>query len=198
MTCICLICSKFLQFVFVPSGLNLGRKIIKPLHQSRRYGIFIKNKSMANTYTQIHLQIVFAVQNRASLILPSWKDELHKYITGIVQNNDHKMLIVNGMPDHLHLVIGMRPVQSLSDLIKHVKGDSSKWINEKGFVKEKFQWQEGFGAFSYSKSQLPALINYVQNQEIHHQKKTFIEEYKEFLEKFEVSYDERYIFTEVV
>lgn len=102
---------------------------------------------MANTYTQIHLQIVFAVQNRASLILPNWKDELYKYITGIVQHNDHKMIIVNGMPDHLHLVIGMRPVQALSDLIKHVKGDSSKWINEKGFVKEKFQWQEGFGAF---------------------------------------------------
>lgn len=149
---------------------------------------------MANTYTQIHLQIVFAVQNRASLILPTWKDELYKYITGIVQHNDHKMIIVNGMPDHLHLVIGMRPVQALSDLLKHIKGDSSKWINEKGFVKGKFQWQEGFGAFSYAKSQLPAVINYVQNQEIHHQKKTFIEEYKEFLEKFEVQYDERYIF----
>ncbi|MEO6329513.1 MAG: IS200/IS605 family transposase [Ginsengibacter sp.] len=153
---------------------------------------------MPNTYTQIHLQLIFVVQNRISLIQSSWKDDLYKYITGIVQNNNHKMIIVNGMPDHLHVVIGMRPVQSLSDLMQDIKGSSSKWINENKFITGKFQWQEGYGAFSYSKSHLPVLINYVKNQEIHHRKKTFLEEYKQFLDKFEVDYDERYLFHEIV
>lgn len=152
---------------------------------------------MANTYTQIHLQLIFAVQNRVSLIDPKWENQLHKYLTGIVQNHDHKMLIVNGMPDHLHLVIGMRPVQSLSNLMQIVKKDSSKWINDNQFVKGKFSWQEGYGAFSYSKSQLPRLINYVENQKAHHAKKTFLKEYVEFLDKFEVAYEDRYLFHEV-
>ena len=153
---------------------------------------------MANTYTQIHLQLIFAVQNRVSLIDPKWENQLHKYLTGIVQNYDHKMLIVNGMPDHLHLVIGMRPVQSLSNLMQIVKKDSSKWINDNQFVKGKFSWQEGYGAFSYSKSQLPRLINYVENQKAHHSKKTFLKEYVEFLDKFEVAYEDRYLFHEVL
>jgi putative transposase len=153
---------------------------------------------MANTFTQIHLQIVFAVQNRISLIQPSWKDELYKYMTGIVKENDHKLIIINGMPDHIHMLIGMRPSQSLSGLMQDVKGDSSKWINSKKFVKGQFQWQEGYGAFSYSKSHLPAVTNYIKNQETHHKKKSFIEEYKEFLDKFEVPYDERYIFQPVL
>lgn len=153
---------------------------------------------MPNTYTQIHLQLIFAVQNRESLIEKTWKDELYKYLTGIIQHAGHKMIIVNGMPDHLHVVIGMRPIQSLSELMKHLKGDSSKWINEKRFVKGHFQWQEGYGAFSYSRSQLPVLIRYVENQESHHQTKTFLEEYKEFLDKFEVPYEEQYLFKDVL
>ena len=152
---------------------------------------------MANTYTQIHIQTVFAVQNRFCVIRNSWKDELYKYITGIVQDYDHKVLAINGMPDHLHILIGLRPTQSLSDLMQDVKGSSSKWINQKRFTKGKFSWQEGFGAFSYGKSQITQVIDYIKNQELHHQKRTFLEEYKDFLEKFEVDFDQRFIFQEV-
>ena len=136
---------------------------------------------MANTYTQIHLQFIFAVQNRMSLIQKEWQDRLYQYITGIIQKNKHKMLIVNGMPDHMHIVIGMRPTQSISDLLQDIKGSSSKWINDNKLVKGKFQWQEGYAAFSYSKSALPKLIEYVKNQEEHHRRKKFSDEYKEFL-----------------
>ena len=152
---------------------------------------------MANTYTQIHLHLIFAVQNRISLIQNIWKDRLCEYITGIVQQHTHKMIIVNGMPDHLHIVIGMRPIQSLSDLMQDIKGNSSKWINDNKLVAGKFAWQEGYGAFSYNKSQLPKLIEYVRNQDEHHKKKTFIEEYKDFLKAFEVEFDEKYIFKEL-
>ena len=153
---------------------------------------------MANTYTQIHIQAIFAVQNRQSLIRSGWKEELYKYMTGIVQNNNHKVLQINGMPDHIHLFIGMRPTQSLSDLMKVVKGDSSEWINKKGYTKGKFSWQAGYGAFSYARSQVPAVIRYIQNQEEHHRKKTFTEEYLDFLKAFEVEYDDRYVFKPVV
>ena len=152
---------------------------------------------MANTYTQIHLQLIFAVQNRVSLINNEWKDELYKYITGIIQMNDHKMIIINGMPDHVHILIGMRPIQSLSDLMKDIKGDSSAWINKQNLVKGKFSWQEGFGAFSYSRGQLPNVINYINNQQEHHKKKTFKDEYISMLKKYEVEYDERYIFHDI-
>lgn len=151
---------------------------------------------MANTYTEIHIHFVFAVKNRIGLIDKSWKNELYKYITGIIKNNEHKLLIINGMPDHVHLLIGLRPTQSISELIKDVKQFSSKWINKQGFVKEKFEWQEGFGAFSYSKSDLPNVIKYIENQEAHHTKKTFLEEYKEILQNFEIDYTEKYIFKE--
>ena len=150
--------------------------------------------AMANTYTQIHIQTIFAVQNRKSLIDDEWKDDLYKYITAIIQNNDHKMLQINGMPDHVHILFGLRPVQSLSDLMKQVKQDSSKWINQNRLAKGKFSWQEGYGAFSYSKSQLPRVIKYIQNQEKHHRKHTFREEYLALLEVHGVDYDERYIF----
>jgi len=152
---------------------------------------------MANTYTQIHLHIIFAVQNRISLIQDSWAERLYQYITGIVQTNNHKMIIINGMPDHLHIVIGMRPSQSLSNLMQDIKGSSSKWINDNKLVRGKFQWQESYGAFSYNKSALPKLIEYVKNQKVHHQKKTFLQEYKEFLDLFEVTYDERYLIHEI-
>lgn len=149
---------------------------------------------MANTYTQIHIQTVFAVQNRQSLIGDKWKDDLYKYITAIIQNNDHKILQINGMPDHIHILFGLRPVQSLSDLMKQVKQDSSKWINQNNLAGGKFSWQEGYGAFSYSKSQLPRVIKYIQNQQEHHRKQTFREEYLALLKTHGVDYDERYIF----
>ncbi len=153
---------------------------------------------MANTYTQIHIQIVFAVQYRGSLIAPAWKEELYRYITSIVQTSGHKMLQINGMPDHLHILFGMRPTQALSDLVQHVKQDSSKWINEKGFVRGRFSWQEGYGAFSYSKREVANVIAYIQAQEEHHRVRTFQEEYVEFLKDFEIEHDERYIFKEIV
>jgi putative transposase len=152
---------------------------------------------MANTYTQIHIQSVFTVQDRNCIIRKSWKDELYKYITGIIQNHGHKVLKINGMPDHIHIFFGMRPSQSLSDLMQDIKGDSSLWINKKRFVLGRFSWQEGYGAFSYSKSSADNVIEYIKNQEIHHRKITFIEEYLDFLEKFEIDFDERYIFKPV-
>ena len=149
---------------------------------------------MANTYTQIHIQAVFAVQNRKSLIKNEWKNELHKYLTGIIQNHEHKVLQINGMPDHIHVLFGMRPTQSLADLMKQVKQDSSKWINNKGLVNGRFSWQAGYGAFSYSKSQLPGVIRYIQNQEKHHKTYTFQEEYLALLERHSVDFDKRFIF----
>ncbi len=153
---------------------------------------------MANTYTQIHIQAIFAVQNRYSLIHQEWKEELHQYITGIVRNQGHKMLQINGMPDHVHILFGMRPRQALSDLMKMIKKDSSGWINQKGFVSARFSWQAGFGAFSYSKSQVPRVITYIKNQEEHHRKRTFMEEYVALLESAHVDYDERYLFKPVL
>jgi putative transposase len=153
---------------------------------------------MANTYTQVHLQFVFAVKYRAAVIHPSWKDELYKYITGIVQKNQHKMISINGMPDHLHLLVGFRATQSIAELLQDIKGSSSKWINEKRLTASKFAWQEGYCAFSYSKSHLKNVITYIENQERHHSFKTFREEYLEFLKKFEIDYDEQYIFTELI
>jgi len=152
---------------------------------------------MANTYTQIHIQIVFTVQNRDSIILNTCRDELYKYITGIIQNNKHKLLAINGMPDHVHLLIGYRPVQSLSDLVQDIKGSSSKWINEKRFVNGRFSRQEGYGAFSYAKNDLPKIIGYIQHQYEHHTKKTFLEEYLELLKEFDIEYDDRFVFKPV-
>jgi len=148
---------------------------------------------MPNTYTQIHIQAVFAVQNRQCLIDPEWKNDLYKYITGIIQSYHHKVLQINGMPDHVHILFGMRPTQSLSDLMKQVKQDSSKWINIKGMINGKFSWQEGYGAFSYSKSHIPRVIRYIANQEEHHKTKTFGNEYVELLKESGIEYDERYI-----
>lgn len=137
---------------------------------------------------------MFAVQNRASLIQASWEEELYRYITGIVKNYKHKVLAINGMPDHVHLFVGLHPTQAISELMQRVKGESSEWINKKGFVLGKFQWQEGYGAFSYGHSQVKQVYDYVMNQKQHHQSKVFLDEYRELLEKFEISFDERYIF----
>jgi REP element-mobilizing transposase RayT len=153
---------------------------------------------MANTYTQIHIHFVFAVKFRAGIIKASWKEELYKYITGIVQNNNHKMISINGMNEHIHLLIGLRPAQSISDLIQDIKASSSKWINQKKFTNCRFEWQEGYGAFSYGKSQLKDIIQYIENQELHHTKRTFREEYLEILQKFEVEFDEKFTFTDLI
>ncbi|MGI0108303.1 IS200/IS605 family transposase [Salinimicrobium sp. WS361] len=152
---------------------------------------------MANTYTQIHIQAIFAVQNWQSLIKSVWEVELYKYITGIIQNNGHKVLQVNGMPDHIHVLFGLRPAQGLSDLMKLVKQDSSKWINSKGILNGRFSWQAGYGAFSYSKSQVPQVIKYIQNQKEHHKKSSFQEEYLKLLETHEVEFDPKFIFQNI-
>jgi len=149
---------------------------------------------MANTFTQIYIQAVFAVHNRDSIIRNNWEDELQKYITGIIQNEGHKMLAINGTHNHIHLFFGMKPNQSVSKLVQDVKSNSSKWIAEKSFVKSKFSWQEGFGAFSYGHSQLNDVIAYVNNQKEHHKKQSFRDEYLLFLRKFNVEYDEKYLF----
>lgn len=151
---------------------------------------------MSNTYTQIHIQCVMAVKYRQALIQPEWKDQLQKYITGIVQNHGHKVIAIGNMPDHLHLFFGFRPNQSLSDLMRIVKSESSEWINLQRFTPAVFRWQEGYGAFSYSRSHVQRVTNYVMNQEEHHKKNTFLEEYRQLLEQFEIEYDERYIFKE--
>ena len=151
-----------------------------------------------NTYTQIHIQLVFAVKYRQALIQKEWKDDLYKYITGIIQNRKHKLLSINGMPDHIHVLIGLRPNQSISELVQEVKSISSKWINENNLITARFEWQDSFGAFSYSKSQIDTVIKYIENQEKHHQKKSFREEYLDFLTKFEVDYNEKYVFKELI
>jgi putative transposase len=139
---------------------------------------------MANTFIQIHIHAIFAVQNRRSLIQPQWKNELFKYITGVVQKQGHKLVCINGVADHVHVLIGLRPIQSLSGLMQDVKGDSSKWINKNQLVKGKFSWQEGFGAFSYSLSQVPVVCRYIETME---------EEIQNFLNKFDVPFDPKYI-----
>src|SRR5580704_14472315 len=141
---------------------------------------------MANTYTQIYIHIVFAVEGRQNLIAPEHNDELQKYITGIVSAQKQKLIAINNMPDHLHMLIGLRPDSSLSDLVRDVKANSAKFINEKRWMTGRFSWQEGFGAFSYSRSQLGTVIRYIENQQKHHATKTFREEYVELLEKFNV------------
>ena len=149
---------------------------------------------MANTFSQIYIQIVFAVKGRENLIRREHKEELHKYITGIVKGKKQKMLAINCMPDHTHMFLGFTPDMKISDLVRDVKSISSGFINEKKFVKGKFNWQHGFGAFSYSHSHIDRVVKYVLNQEEHHKKKTFREEYIGLLEKFNVEYDPKYIF----
>ncbi len=149
---------------------------------------------MANTFSKIYIHVVFSVKQRASLIRDEWREELQKYITGIVQNKGHKMLAVNSMPDHIHMLIGMKPDVALSELIRDIKANSSKWLNEEKVNHGKFHWQEGYGAFSYSQSQIRTVVEYIKNQQDHHRKKTFKEEYVSFLKKFNVPYDPKYVF----
>lgn len=149
---------------------------------------------MADTYTQIFYHVVFAVRNRESLITPDIKEDLYKYINGIVSNQNQKLFIINGMPDHVHLLLNCKPNMNLSDLVKEIKEHSTKFINEKKILKGKFYWQAGFGAFTVSKKDVAMILNYIKNQEEHHGKKTFQEEYLEFLRENEIEFKEEYLF----
>jgi putative transposase len=152
---------------------------------------------MANTYTRIYIHTVFAVLGRTALISESWKERLHKYITGIVQNHGHKLIAVNTMPDHAHVFIGMKPNEALSDFIRDVKRDSTNFVNDEIRPGCKFRWQEGFGAFSHSHSQIDTVVKYILGQEERHRKKTFREEYEAMLKEFAVQYDSKYLFCDV-
>jgi REP element-mobilizing transposase RayT len=149
---------------------------------------------MAGTFSQLYIQIVFAVSSRDNLIQRNWNVELFKYISGIFKGKDQKPIIVNGYKDHIHVFVGLKPSIALSDLVRDIKNNSSKFVNEKKWVNGKFSWQEGYCAFSYSYSQIESVYNYILNQEEHHKKITFREEYKEFLKKFEIEFDEKYLF----
>jgi putative transposase len=148
---------------------------------------------MSNTYSQIYLHVVFAVKGRQNLILQVNEDELYSYIGGILKNKGHKSLAINGMPDHIHVFFGMKPTEALSDLIRDIKANSSGFINSKKWFPGKFNWQEGFGGFSYSHSQLDNVIGYIKNQKEHHKKKSFRDEYLSFLKEFDVHYNEKYV-----
>ena len=152
------------------------------------------SRVMANTYTRIYIHIVFTVEGRQNLIRGECKEELHKYITGIIQNKGQKTIAINSMPDHIHVLIGLKPDAALSDLVRDIKANSSKFVNGKNWVMGRFNWQEGFGAFSYSHSQLDTVIDYIKNQAKHHSRKTFRDEYLEMLKKFSIEYDARYLF----
>lgn len=149
---------------------------------------------MANTYTQIYIQIVFTVKGRQNLIPKQNREELHKYITGIITKRNQKLLAIFAMPDHIHLLVGMKPNISISDLVRDIKAGSSKFISDNNWIKGKFSWQGGFGAFSYSKSQIDNVVKYILNQEKHHKTTTFKDEYLDFLKKFEIDYNENYLF----
>ncbi|MCX8480433.1 MAG: IS200/IS605 family transposase, partial [Sediminibacterium sp.] len=149
---------------------------------------------MANTYSQLYVHVVFAVKYRANLISPKWKPILYQYITGIISNKKQKLMVINGMPDHLHILIGLKPDCNLSDLIRDIKSNSSRWVNQNNYVVEKFEWQNGFGAFTVGQSQIKTVVQYILNQEEHHRKKTFKEEYIEFLNAYNIEFKPEYIF----
>ena len=149
---------------------------------------------MANTYTQIFIQIVFAVKGRQNLIAKENREELHKFITGIVTNRGQKLFAVFAMPDHVHILVSIGPTIVISDLVRDIKAGSSKFINDKKWISGKFNWQEGYGAFSYSKSGVDSVVKYILNQEEHHKNKSFKNEYLDFLEKFDIEYDPKYLF----
>ena len=152
---------------------------------------------MANTNTQLYVHLVFAVKHRGCFIAPSWQQELYAYIIGVIENRHHKVYAIGGMRDHIHIFVSMSPTQSVSELVQEVKRASTLWIKERHLVDGNFAWQEGFGAFSYSKSHVSKVVAYIQNQKQHHVGKTMQEEYIEFLKLFGVEYDERYVFQPV-
>jgi putative transposase len=149
---------------------------------------------MSDTYTQLYIQLVFAVKHRQNFILASWKERLYKYITGVVQNDKHKMLYINGMPDHIHIFLGLNPAISISDVVKDIKRASNNWINDNNLVSGKFEWQSGYGAFSYGRSQISNVCTYIENQEVRHSKTSFRQEYIALLKAFEIEFKKEYLF----
>lgn len=149
---------------------------------------------MAGTFSQIYIQYVFAVRNRENLLQKPWRDELFKYMAGIIKGKNQKPLIINGVADHVHVFVGLKPVMNLSDLVRDIKNNSSNFINEQKLLRQRFSWQEGYAAFSYGHSQIGHVYRYIANQEEHHRRKTFKEEYIEFLQRFEIEYNEKYLF----
>lgn len=149
---------------------------------------------MAGTYSQIYIQIVFAVQGRHNLLQKPWREDVFKYISGIIKNKGQKPIIVNGVADHVHAFVGLKPSLALSDLVRDMKNNSSNFINDHPWIKGKFCWQEGYGAFSYSHSQIESVYHYILNQEMHHTRQNFQEEYMGFLKKFAIEHDVKYLF----
>jgi putative transposase len=149
---------------------------------------------MPGTFSQIYIQIVFAVKGRENLIGNDWKTALHKYIAGTIKGKGQKPIIVNGMPDHIHAFVGLRPAMAISDLVRDIKNNASNFVNDHNLVKGKFAWQESFGVFSYSHSHIGRVYDYILNQEKHHKEKTFKQEYIDFLRKFKIEFDEKYLF----
>ena len=149
---------------------------------------------MAGTFSQIYIQYVFAVKGRQNLLQKPWRDEVFKYMSGIIKSKNQKSIIVNGVEDHVHIFVGLSPTMNISDLVRDIKNNSSKFINERKFINSKFSWQEGYGAFSYAHSQVENVYNYILNQEEHHRKKSFKQEYLDFLKKFEIEHNEKYLF----
>ncbi len=149
---------------------------------------------MANTYHQIYLQAVFAVKYRHAVIDKSWRNQLFGVIGNLINESNCKTIIVNGVEDHVHCFFGLKPVISVSELMKAVKAKSSKFINDNSLTKSRFEWQRGYGVFSYNQSQVSTVYNYIRNQEIHHLKKSFRDEYHDFLEEYKINYDEQYLF----
>jgi REP element-mobilizing transposase RayT len=156
--------------------------------------VIAKFVTMANTYTQCYFHLVFAVKNRDALIQKSWKDELEKYITGAVQNHKHKLLAINSMPDHTHIFIGYNINQTIPNLIEEIKTSSNAWIRNEKKSKFKFDWQKGYGAFTHSHSQIDNVVKYILNQQEHHKKKPFREEYLDILKKNEIEFKNEYVF----
>jgi REP element-mobilizing transposase RayT len=149
---------------------------------------------MADTYSQIYIQTVFAVEGRLSLIRPEFKEDLFKYINGIVTNQGQKLISINGVSDHVHILIGLKPAMALADLVREVKADSTNFINRKKWVRGRFNWQEGYGAFSYGHSQLNTVVRYIQNQEKHHKSSSFKNEYLSLLRRFDIAFEDKYVF----
>jgi REP element-mobilizing transposase RayT len=148
---------------------------------------------MPNTYTQLYIHIVLVVKSRQNLILKSWEEDLYKYITGIIKNNGQKLIIINGYKDHIHVLVGLSTNITVADLVRVIKTNSSKWINQNKFVKGKFEWQKGYAAFTIGQSQMNKTFNYIENQKEHHKTKSFESEYISFLKAYKIDYDERYI-----
>jgi putative transposase len=152
---------------------------------------------MADTYTKLFIHTVFTVRGRENLISPRWKEDLYKYISGIVTHNDQKLMIINGMPDHIHLLLGIKPTIALSDLIRDIKANSSRFVNEQKWINGRFEWQHGFGAFTCNPAELEPIINYIKNQEEHHRMKRFREEYVDMLNHNKIEYKNEYLFDDV-